>query len=85
MSLGVRDRHKWHVIKTSIEWLQIGKILATMQSRNRARRNRTEHWKMILIDMKVQDIEFARGFPDPVEHKHIIRNRILNIGSKAQR
>src|ERR1700744_1032230 len=56
-----------------------------MKGRNRAVSNWTEHRKMKLVDVKVQDVELFGVIADAVEHKHIVRVWIPNAGAEAQR
>ena len=55
-----------------------------MKSRQDSRRQVPEKWKVQIVHMKVQNIEFVRLAPHPVQHEHVVRNDIPDLGVQPQ-
>ena len=85
LTLRVGDRHQRHLAEADIEWLEIVQILPAVQGGHRPLRYRPKQGKMKLIDVEVQDVEFVRIFPHPVQHQHVIRDRVTHIVVESQR
>src|ERR1700736_6518609 len=85
LALMVGDRYQRHLAKAEIKRLEIMEILSPVQRRYGAMGYRPEQGKVKLVDVKMQNIEFVGRLAHPVEHQHVIRNRVAHIGIEPQR
>jgi len=46
---------------------------------------RPKQGKMKLIDVEVQNVEFVGELSHPVEHQHVIGDRVTHVGVETQR
>src|SRR6202521_4002460 len=83
-SLVTGDRHQRHVAEPDIKRLEIGKVLAAVQSGHCPIGHRPEKRKMELVDVEMQNVEFFRELAYPVEHQHVIRDWLADIAVEAQ-
>ena len=60
-------------------------ILAAVQRGHGAIGDRPKQRKMELVDVEMQDVEFIRLLAHPVEHQHVVGNRVADIGVEPQR
>ena len=78
------DRDQRHIAKSDIEWLEIGKVLSAVKSSHRAICHLGKKRKMKLVDVEMQNVEFFRELTHPVEHQHVIGDRVTDISVEAQ-
>ena len=50
-----------------------------MQGRDSPMGDGSKKWKMELIDMEVENVEFFGAVADAIEHQHVIGDGIANI------
>ena len=71
--------------KADVERLEVVQILAAVQRGDGAMGNRPKQGKVELVDVEMQNVEFVGELPHPVEHQHVIRDRVPHVGIEAQR
>jgi hypothetical protein len=84
-ALGMGDRNERHLGKTDIERLEIRDVLPAVQGCDRSGSQRAKQRKMELVDVEMQYIELLGTLPHPIEHQHVIWDRIANVVVQAQR
>jgi len=60
-------------------------VLSAVQRRHRAVRDWPKQRKVKLVDVEMQNVEFVSGFAHPVEHQHVVRDRVTHIRIEPQR
>ena len=85
IALVIGDRHQRHVAEPDVERLEIGQVLAAMQSCQGLARNRPEQWKVKLIDVEMENVEFLGTLAHAVEHEHVVWDRVAHIEVQPQR
>ncbi len=84
-SLRVGDRHQGHVAKADIERLEVGEVLPAVGRRHGPTSHVPKQRKVKLVDVEMQDVEILRIAADPVEHEHVVGDRVVDIGVETQR
>jgi hypothetical protein len=74
--LVIGDRDQGHFAKSDIERLEIGKVLSAVKSSHRAICHLGKKRKMKLVNVEMQNVEFFRELTHPVEHQHVIGDRV---------
>ena len=77
-------RHQRHVSKPNIERLEVGKVLPAVNCCQRPIGHLVKQRKMKLIDMEMQDVKFFSEAAYPVEHQHVIGDRITDVPVETQ-
>ena len=83
--LVIGDRHERELGEDPIRHGQIGQIQPSMLGSQRKRGKIAEQREMQVVDMEVQDVEFGRPPAHPIEHDHVIGQRIPNRGLESER
>ena len=84
-ALIVGNRHQRHVAESDVERFEVVQILAPVQRCHGPLGYRPEQWKMKLVDVEMQNVEFICELAHAVEHQHVVGDYIAHIGVETQR
>ena len=85
LALVVGDRHQGHFAKTEVKRFEIVEILSAVQRRYGAMSCWSEQGKVKLVDVEMQNVEFVGALAHPIEHQHVVWNRVPHIGVEPER
>lgn len=85
LTLVVGDRHDRRFVERAEDWLQFWQIETAVHGRQERHRLAREQRERVIVDVKMQHIEFVSAAADFFQQQHVGRHRVADGRVEAQR